>query len=161
MGSVAENVVRASVFPTLVVKGADLAPGQKTLSRQLCPVDLTQSAAEFLDTSASLACAFGAKLDVLRVLPNSASDVQLEKDRLQQWVPDVVRQRCSIFEAVHRGDVAEQIVMFARQQAVDLIVVGVEPRRFLEFTVLGRTTERVVRHGPCSVLLFRLEPRCN
>ena len=42
MGSVAENVVRESAFPTLVVKGSDLAPGQQTLSRLLCPVDLTQ-----------------------------------------------------------------------------------------------------------------------
>jgi len=103
MGSVAENVVRESAFPTLVVKGPDLSAGQQTLNRQLCPVDLTQSAAEFLDTSANLARAFGATLDVLRVLP----------------------------------------------------------RRFLEFSVLGRTTERVVRHGPCSVLLLRLEPRSN
>ena len=54
MGSVAENVLRESAFPTLVVKGPDLAPGQLTLNRQLCPVDLTQSAAEFLDTSAKL-----------------------------------------------------------------------------------------------------------
>ncbi|MGZ4832050.1 MAG: universal stress protein, partial [Terriglobales bacterium] len=63
--------------------------------------------------------------------------------------------------SVHTGDTAEQIVVFARQHDSDLIVVGAEPRRFLEFTVLGRTTERVVRHGPCSVLVVRLEPRSN
>jgi nucleotide-binding universal stress UspA family protein len=161
MGSVAENVVRESAFPTLVVKGSDLAPGQATLNRLLCPVDLTQSAAEFLDASASLASSLGATLEVFRVLPDGAADVEQEKDRLQQWVPDIVRQRCAISEAVQTGDTAEQIVMVARQRAVDLIVVGVEPRRFLEYTVLGRTTERVVRHGPCSVLLLRLEAQSN
>jgi nucleotide-binding universal stress UspA family protein len=161
MGSVAENVVRESAFPTLVVKGADLAPGQQTFNRLLCPVDLTPSAAEFLDASASLASSFGASLEVFRVLPDGAADVQQELDRLQQWVPDLVRQRCPISETVHAGDAAEQIVIFARQRAVDIMVVGVEPRRFLEYTVLGRTTERVVRHGPCSVLLLRLEPRSN
>lgn len=161
MGSVAENVVRESGFPTLVVKGPDLVPGQQTLNHQLCPVDLTQSAAEFLDTSANLAGAFGARLDVLRVLPDGTADVEAEMDRLQQWVPDIVRQRCPISETVHIGDTAERIVIFAREHAEDLIVVGVEPRRFLEFTILGRTTERVVRHGPCSVLLLRLEPRSN
>jgi len=161
MGSVAENVVRESAFPTLVVKGADLAPGQPTLNRLLCPVDLTQSAAEFLDASASLASSLGATLEVFRVLPDAAAQVEQEMDRLQQWVPDIVRQRCPISETVHTGDTAEQIVFFARQHAVDLIVVGVEPRRFLEYTVLGRTTERVVRHGPCSVLLLRLETRSN
>jgi nucleotide-binding universal stress UspA family protein len=161
MGSVAENVVRESAFPTLVVKGADLAPDQPSLSRLLCPVDLTQSAAEFLDASASLASSFGATLEVFRVLPDAAADAKQEIDRLQQWVPDIVRRRCPISETVQQGDTAEQIVMVARQRAVDLIVVGVEPRRFLEYTVLGRTTERVVRHGPCSVLLLRLEARSN
>jgi nucleotide-binding universal stress UspA family protein len=51
--------------------------------------------------------------------------------------------------------------MFARQHAADLIVVVAEPRKFLEFSVLGRTIERTVRHGPCSVLLLRLEARSN
>ena len=157
MGSVAENVVRESAFPTLVVKGADLAPGQPTLNRLLCPVDLTQSAAEFLDASASLASSLGATLEVFRVLPDGAADVEQEMDRLQQWVPDIVRQRCPISETVQTGDTAEQIVMLHASMPVDIIVVGVEPRRFLEYTVLGRTTERVVRHGPCSVLLLRLE----
>jgi nucleotide-binding universal stress UspA family protein len=161
MGSVAENVVRESAFPALVVKGTDLAPGQPALNRLLCPVDLTQSAAEFLDASASLASTLGATLEVVRVLPDAAADVQQEMDRLQQWVPDIVRQRCPISETVQTGDTAEQIILFARQHAVDLIVVGVEPRRFLEYTVLGRTTERVVRHGPCSVLLLRLEVQSN
>ncbi len=160
MGSVAENVVHEATFPTLVVKGADLAPGQTTLNRLLCPVDLSQSAADALDAAAGLAGSFTATLDVLRVVPEAGA-AEAELDRLRQWVPDVVRQRCPISETVHAGDTAEQIVMFARQRAVDLIVVGVESRRFLEYSVLGRTTERVVRHGPCSVLLLRLEPRSN
>jgi nucleotide-binding universal stress UspA family protein len=161
MGSVAENVVRESAFPTLVVKGADLAPGQPTLNRLLCPVDLTESAAQFLDASAGLAGKLGATLEVFRVLPENAAGVPAELGALQEWVPQVVRQRCQISESVRTGDTAEQIVMFARQHALDLIVVGVEPRRFLEYSVLGRTTERVVRYGPCSVLLLRLEARSN
>jgi nucleotide-binding universal stress UspA family protein len=160
MGSVAENVVRESAYPTLVVKGADLSPGQKTLNRLLCPVDLSQSAADSLDAAVSLAGTFGASLEVLRVLPASA-EVEPELQRLQQWVPAIVRQRCPASQTVRAGDTAEQIILFARQHAVDLVVVGVEPRRFLEYTVLGRTTELVVRHGPCSVLLLRLEPRSN
>lgn len=159
MGSVAENVVRESPFPTLIVKGTDL--GQMTLTRLLCPVDLSGMGTQCLDASAGLARVFGAKLDVLRVLPDPAADEQGEMERLQQWVPEIVRERCPIVETVHSGETAEQIVMFARQHAVDLIVLGVEPQKFLEYTVLGRTTERVVRHGPCSVLLLRLEAASN
>lgn len=161
LGSVAENVVRESAYPTLVVKGADLVPGRSTVKNLLCPVDLSSLATQSLDASASLAGALGARIEVLRVLPANTSETETELAALRQWVPEVVRQRCETSETVHTGDTAEQIIAFARQRAVDLVVVGVEPRRFLEYTVLGRTTERVVRHGPCSVLLLRLEPGSN
>src|SRR5512147_1172431 len=157
MGSVAENVVRESVASTLVVKGDEVGREQQTLQRLLCPVDLTKSASESLDASASLACRFEARLDVLRILPEGTADLDGELAALKEWVPQVVRPRCPITETAYTGDTAEQIVLFARQHAVELIVVGTEPRRVLEFTVLGRTTERVVRHGPCSVLLLRME----
>jgi nucleotide-binding universal stress UspA family protein len=161
MGSVAENVVRESAVPTLVVKGDNLARDQRSLKRLLCPVDLSKSASEFLDASATLAHRFDAALDVVRVLPEAAADLDSEFAALKEWVPQVVRQRCSVTATAHIGDTAEQIVLYSRQHAVDLVVVGAEPRRFLEFTVLGRTTERVLRHGPCSVLLLRLESESN
>lgn len=160
MGSVAENVVRESAYPTLVVKGAELMPGQSRVKNLLCPVDLTKLAAQSLDVSASIAREFGAGLDVLRVLPDGG-DVEGELEALRGWDSEVVGKRCPLAENVRVGDTAEQIVTFARQHASDLIVVVAEPRKFLEYTVLGRTVERVVRHGPCSVLLLRLEARSN
>jgi nucleotide-binding universal stress UspA family protein len=161
LGSVAENVVRESAFPTLVVKPRESSSSRTALGRVLCPVDLTRVATQALDASASLAAAFGASLQVFRVLPEGAKDPQAELASLREWVPEVVRQRCPVEEAVHCGDTAEQIVVFARQHAVDLVVVGAEPRRFLEFTVMGRTTERILRHGPCPVLLLRMESESN
>ncbi len=161
LGSVAENVVRESAYPTLVVKGGDLPRGQSGLKTLLCPVDLSNSATQSLDASAGLAARFGARVEVLRVVPGATGEVEAETERLKQWAPAVVRQRCAMAETVRAGDTAEQIIVFAQQHAVDLIVVGAEPRRFLEYTVMGRTTERVVRHGSCSVLVFRLESRSD
>ncbi len=161
MGSVAENVVRESPVPVLVVKGADLAPAQRQLQRVLCPVELSKSAADALDISAGLAHAFGAALEVLRVVPAKTTNLDSELAALRQWSTPVVRKRCPVAETAHAGDTAEEIVLFARQRDVDLIVLGTELRRFLEFSVLGRTAERVVRHGPCSVLLLRLQPQSN
>jgi nucleotide-binding universal stress UspA family protein len=161
LGSVAENVVRESAFPTLVVKGTDLAPGQGTLKSLLCPVDLTNLATQCLEASLDLACAFGATIDVLRVLPENTANAAGELDMLREWVGEVARARAPVSETVRTGETAEQIIIFARQHAADLVVVGAERRKFLEFTVMGRTTERVVRHGPCSVLLLRLDFRSN
>ena len=161
LGSVAENVVRESAFPTLVVKGADLVLGPGALKTLLCPVDLTNLATQCLEASLDLARVFGARIDVLRVLPEGTADAENELNMLRQWVGEVVRPSSPVSETLRIGETAEQIIIFARQRAADLVVVGAERRKFLEFTVMGRTTERVVRHGPCSVLLLRLDSRSN
>ena len=95
MGSVAENVVRESAYPTLVVKGAELAPGQNKLKILLCPVDLTNLAAQSLDASATLAREFGASLEVLRVVPEERA-VEGELQQLRAWVRVVVGKRCRV-----------------------------------------------------------------
>ncbi len=160
LGSVAENVARECLYPTLVVKG-DLAPQQSALHTLLCPVDLTNLATQSLEASVEVARAFEASIEVLRVLPENAPGVDAAHDELRRWVREVVRQRAPVLESVHCGETAEQIILFARQRAADLVVVGAERRKFLEFSVMGRTTERVLRHGPCSVLLLRLESQSN
>jgi hypothetical protein len=40
-----------------------------------------------------------------------------------------------------------------RARFPDLVVLGAQHSPFPEFTTLGATTERVIRHSPCSVLL--------
>jgi nucleotide-binding universal stress UspA family protein len=160
MGSVAENVARESAFPSLVVKGGIPAESQRPFRRLLCPVDLTKFGVQCVDVSASLAAEFEAALDVLRVAP-AGVDEGTALEELRAWVPDVVRQRCAVSEVVRNGDAGEQIIVFARQHDVEVIVVGAEHRRFLEFTTVGRTTERVVRHASCSVLLLCLEAESN
>ena len=44
--------------------------------------------------------------------------------------------------------------MAARDRAVDLIVLSAQHRPFLEFTTLGTTTERVMRHADSAVLVL-------
>jgi len=75
------------------------------------------------------------------------------EEQLHAWLPSGLRRMCEISEVVLEGDAAERIVELARVQKADLVVLGAEHRRFLEFTTLGRTTERVMRYSPCTVLL--------
>ena len=76
------------------------------------------------------------------------------RQRLCDWVPQEVRGRCQISEVVGRGNPAEQIILMAREHSADLIVMGAQHRPFLEFTTLGTTTERVMRHSLASVLVI-------
>ena len=50
---------------------------------------------------------------------------------------------------------AEAIVEYAREHAVDLIVMGTHGRRAFEHLLMGSVAERVVRTAPCPVLTVR------
>ncbi len=49
----------------------------------------------------------------------------------------------------------EQITRFARQNAVDLIVMGTHGRSGLDHWILGSTAEQVVRKAHCAVMSIR------
>jgi nucleotide-binding universal stress UspA family protein len=154
LGSVAENVVREAVCPTLIVKSTEHKTAPPQVHRVLCPVNFTSSAQECAELSSVLASAVGAELNILHAVePGDSRDNQVQQ-QLCQWTPQSARARCRLSEVVVHGNAAKQIVLFARKNSVDLIVLGAEHSSFLEFTTLGRTTERVLRHGPCSVLLL-------
>lgn len=152
LGSVAENVVHEPHCPVLVVRGPEISAGHEHLKRVLCPVNLTETAKECLEVASGVAAVFNAELSVLQAVENGGHD-GTARQQLCRWVPETVRAHCQVSEVVRKGDAAEQIILFARQERVDLIVLGAEHRSFLEFSTLGRTTEHVLRHGPSSVLL--------
>ena len=151
LGSVAENVVHEAHCPVLIVRGPEISIDQR-LQRVLCPVNLTETARECAEVASGVAVALEAELSVLQALENGVPEGGARR-QLCRWVPETVRAHCRLSEVVLKGDAAEQIILFARQERVDLIVLGAEHRSFLEFSTLGRTTERVLRHGPSSVLL--------
>jgi len=151
LGSVAENVTRVARCPMLIVKGAEPAGGR--LQRILCPVNLSDSASECAQIAGILAAVLGAKLELVLAVEEVDVARDLAEGQLHAWIPDGLRRMCEISETVLEGDAAERIVERSRAGAADLVVLGAEHRRFLEFTTLGRTTERVMRYSPCTVLL--------
>jgi len=153
LGSVAENVVRETAIPTLVVKAGANQQTPK-ISSVLCPVSFTKLASRGLELSASVASAFKAKLLLMHAVEQETDDLQRTHERLCQWVPEEMRAHCDLVEVVRRGNAAEQVVLLARERGVDLIVLGAEHRPFFEFTTLGTTTERVVRYADSNVLVL-------
>ncbi|HYN14838.1 MAG TPA: universal stress protein [Terriglobales bacterium] len=149
LGSVAENVTRMARCPMLIVKGAEPSEGQ--LKRILCPVNLSDSASDCAQLAGILAAVLKARLEFLLAVEEADAARGPAEEQLHTWVPDGLRRMCEITETVLAGDAAERIVERARE--ADLVVLGAEHRRFLEFTTLGRTTERVMRYSPCTVLL--------
>jgi nucleotide-binding universal stress UspA family protein len=157
LGSVAENLVRQVPQPVLLARVA--AAERPQVRKILCPVDFTNAGRANLDLSVSLAAAFRAELDVLHAAEEPTADSEALRGQLCGWIPEEARARCRISEVVRRGNAAEQIILLARERASDLIVLGAEHRPFFEGTILGTTTEQVLRHSPCAVLVVpRYQP---
>lgn len=151
MGSVAEDVVRATRCPVMIAKPAKDSAPAPSVKNILCPVDFTSIAQQSLEISAQLANAFGARLWVAHATSH-AEKLDEVQQRISRWVPQAVRGRCEVSEVVRWGNPAEQIVLMAREHSADIIVMGAQHRPFLEFTTLGTTIERVMRHSLTSVL---------
>lgn len=153
LGSVAENVLRTAPCPILVVKGAPLAADVHALRTILCAVDLGDFSRRCVLAAGDLAGMLDADLHVAYV---AAPGAPLEQARsaLSSWIPDGVWSCGRVRDVVLQGEAAEMIVTHARATQADLAIVAAEHRPFLEFTTLGRTTERVVRFCPCSVLVI-------
>jgi nucleotide-binding universal stress UspA family protein len=85
--------------------------------------------------------------------------VREARERLEQALPpDERRQFGGMIEA-RIGDVAETILETARDQKVDLIVMGTHGRHGIAHLLLGSVAERVLRDAPCPVLTAHAEPQ--
>jgi nucleotide-binding universal stress UspA family protein len=62
-----------------------------------------------------------------------------------------------VVRSVVTGTPFVEIVRYAREQNMDLIVMGTHGRSGLVHALLGSVTEKVVRKAPCPVLTVRPE----
>jgi nucleotide-binding universal stress UspA family protein len=71
-------------------------------------------------------------------------------EKVLPTVPGVKYQHCYL-----RGTPTGEIVAFAEQQDVDLIVMASHGRTGLRRLLMGSTTEGVMRQAPCPVLIVK------
>ena len=140
LGSVAEKVVHHTNRPVLTIP-ADATPA---IGKILCPVNFTPVARIALDEAATLAETFDAELLVVHITDEIACETQGEFDA---WIEPHVRNRCRYSHIVASGNAAEETIRLAHDASADLIVLGAQHKRFADATVIGTTTERVIRHA--------------
>jgi nucleotide-binding universal stress UspA family protein len=79
---------------------------------------------------------------------------QTAHDELLAFIPagaDMNRIRTHILH----GSPWDQIVEFARDKQVDLIVMGTHGRTGIGHALIGSVAERVLRRAPCPVMVIR------
>ena len=62
----------------------------------------------------------------------------------------------TVQEQVVQGKPSAEIIRFASENEIDVIVLGTHGKGMLDQALFGSTTERVVRRAPCPVLTVRL-----
>ena len=58
---------------------------------------------------------------------------------------------------VRRGEVYSEIIKFAQEEKIDLIVLSTHGRTGLSHLLMGSVAEKVVRHSPIPVLIVKPE----
>jgi nucleotide-binding universal stress UspA family protein len=102
----------------------------------------------------------GASLTILYVYNPSQREGDREywRGQLEQIRPS--NEDIAVEHVLLEGDAAQEIIQFARESSVDLIVLGTHGRTGRERLLMGSVAEKVMRDGPCSVLVVKL-PKGN
>ena len=74
---------------------------------------------------------------------------------LRSVIDEIKPPLAHVHSQVLVGTPATEIVRYAREQGVDLIVVGTHGRGPIRRAFLGSVAERVLREAPCPVLVVR------
>lgn len=143
------------------------------ITKILCPTDLSEESRPALAMACEWAKQFGAELHLLHVAAGYSGSYpylgppfneamswetmirQRARTALDEWpLPegfatlDVVRQ-------LRSGSPSDHIVVYAKEAAINLIVMGTHGRSGISHLLLGSVAENVVRCAPCSVLTVR------
>jgi nucleotide-binding universal stress UspA family protein len=150
---------------------AGLMPALLHIKSVLVPLDFSPSSEKALAYAVAFARQFGAKLTLLHVVepvatPDFADSFPLvmENDKVkgecQRHLERVQRDlqiEPKLVEKVlvRHGRSFHEIADAARTLKADLIIISTHGYTGLKHALLGSTTERVVRHAPCPVLVVR------
>ena len=172
LGSVAEKVLRKARCPVLVVPPASQTTAKVPYTRLLCPVDFSESSLAALRFGFSLAEEADARITLLHVvhLPDDDELLLQEIDiakfrelveattqkRLDALITDEMRTWSKPHTRVTYGKSYREIVDVARDEASDLIVMGVRGRNPVDLSVFGSTTNHVIRMASCPVLTVKV-----
>jgi nucleotide-binding universal stress UspA family protein len=143
------------------------------LHRILVPTDFSKFSQSALTYAVAFAEKFEAELYLLHVVQNLAMMVpdtvnvvppvvpsieeltSAVRDALDRTVRENHLEHFTIHREVREGTPFYEIIQFAKEKNVDLIVMGTHGHTGLVHVLLGSVTEKVVRKSPCPVLTVR------
>jgi nucleotide-binding universal stress UspA family protein len=143
------------------------------LRRILVPTDFSQYSQCALDYASAFAERFGSELHLLHVVndyypmtPDAGliladadhyrrAVVSAAGQEIQQLPAPGMHSTINVVRKVSVGQPFVEIIRYAREHEVDLIVIGSHGRSGLSHVLMGSVAERVVRKAGCPVLTVR------
>ena len=134
----------------------------------LCPVDFSEFSESVLAYAAAFAKLFGSEITVLHVFATSVPPAS--SATYPAWLLQVPEARKSIADELHlllaplastgvpvrtqiaEGNTSAEIVRYAAEHDIDLVVMGTHGRSGFDRLTLGSVAEKVLRKTPCPVL---------
>ena len=144
------------------------------LNKILVPTDFSDFSKPALNYGCAMASRFDAQLHLLHVCPDAAmlmpeaaglgavnlaeqADALEEaaKTQLQDLPPDGWENTQPIVRTTAVGSPFVEIIQYARDQEIDLIVIGTHGRSGLMHLLMGSVAENIVRKAPCPVMTVK------
>ncbi len=169
-GSVAEKVVRLSPVPVLTIH-RDVH--KFDFDDILVPIDFSMYSHKAVEFAVDLAHNFNSRLVFLHVIEQEihpsfyaagvTSIFEIDHDlkqrviqNMQEFVEDFIDENFSVKYVVLEGKAHREIVEYAKENNMDLIVIATHGLTGLEYLLLGSTTEKVVRWATCPVFTVKV-----
>ena len=135
----------------------------------LFPIDFSESSKKILPYVLTLSKAFGSTVHLLYVVrdlkyltsfhvPHPSltlieNEIAESSQKMMEKVCEEELQGCSRFvKKILIGDPAHEIIQYAQEEKIDLIIMGTHGRKGLEKALFGSVAEKVVKNSPVPVL---------
>jgi universal stress protein A len=148
----------------------------QNVKKILAPIDFSEHSMEAMRAAMELAKDVGADVHLMHVIAPHHSFIPLPLESNAEQSRELAREASMIEQAEEElarikkddfgdskkvftysvvGHPVQKLVEYAKEQAIDLIVMATHGRTGGELLLIGSVTEKMVRNAPCSVLVYR------
>ncbi len=167
--SSSEKLIKGLQMAMLVVRG-EKAESSNTggfgIRRILCPTDFSESSVRAMNAAMELAERFSSELYFEHVIPDDLiKKIKTDKDKksvieeLSQKAKDSLDKfladgSIKVSGNISEGEPDRNIVNFARENDIDVIVMGARGLGLIKGMLIGSVTDAVLKSSPCPVFVI-------